>query len=204
MAVAENETTGPVAGAPYLAVHLLTVLVLTHTHAQAQPATGLGVDLSAGARIRVTVASQAEGGHSRLVGTLAGWDGGELRLASSVSGTRVLQREALLRLERSVSPSRRSTGALIGFGVGLAAVVGKAAVQGGCNDGCRAENVVEALLVAASGATLGALVSPGEQWQDVAMSHPSTRSPSTGKPGPWVRLVPQLGRRTGLTVVASF
>jgi hypothetical protein len=123
----------------------------------------------------------------------------------SSSEVRVLRQDAVVRLERSVGESRRPRGALIGFGVGLAAVIGKAALQGGCNDGCSGGNVAVALLVASGAAALGAIASPGERWEDVATGSGRSRAAMLAKAGPRVRLVPQVGRRTGgLTIVASF
>ncbi len=101
-------------------------------------------------------------------------------------------------------PSRKVRGALIGFGVGLAVMVGKAAVNGGCNDGCNMENVAAAGLVALSTAAAGAIISPGERWADVAVGGAQGRATMSSQAGLRVRLVPQVGRRAGLTVVASF
>jgi hypothetical protein len=115
-------------------------------------------------------------------------------------GPRVVARQDIVRLERSVSPSRKRRGAWIGFGVGAALAFGKVAMQGGCNDGCDSSNVVVAALVAVSTATVGVLVSPGESWLDVAVDQASREVDS----GLQVRLVPQVGRRIGLCLVASF
>ena len=101
-------------------------------------------------------------------------------------------------------PSRKVRGALIGFGVGLAVMVGKAAVNGGCNDGCNMENVAAAGLVALSTAAAGAIISPGERWVDVPLGRAQSLGTMPSPAGLRVRLVPQIGRRTGLTLVASF
>ncbi len=84
----------------------------------------------------------------------------------------------------------------------MAATLGKAALQGGCNDGCNSGNVLTAALLALSAAGVGAAVSPAERWVDVAVTRARVTMPAEA--GLWVRLVPQIGRRTGLTLVASF
>jgi hypothetical protein len=100
-----------------------------------------------------------------------------------------------------VQPSRKSRGALIGFGVGLAAMVGKVAVNGGCNDGCTMGNVAEGALVGLSVAIAGAIIAPGERWAELPVAGAAT-TPSSARFR--LHLVPQLGRRTGLTLIASF
>ena len=56
-------------------------------------------------------------------------------------------------------------------------------------------------LVAASAAVVGALVSSGEQWQDLA---PLTHAWQAQTTRPRLQLVPSIGRGAGLRVVASF
>jgi hypothetical protein len=160
---------------------------LAHGLAEAQPPADGCVGVEKGTRLRVTTASPPpSGGSGRVfVGRFAGSDRDELRLAVTSSESQALPCDAIVRIEQSVGASRKSRGALIGFGIGLGAMVGKVALQGGCNDGCNSANVLEAALVAVSTATLGAIAAPGERWAAV-------------------RLVPQVGRRTGLTLVASF
>jgi hypothetical protein len=77
-------------------------------------------------------------------------------------------------------------------------------VNGGCNDGCNMENVAAAGLVALSTAAMGAIISPGERWADVAVERGQGAATISSGAKLRVRLVPQLGRRSGLTVVASF
>jgi hypothetical protein len=128
----------------------------------------------------------------------------EIVLAVSPSDRTSIPRASITRLERSVRPGRRTTGALAGFVLGLAAVFGKAVRDGGCNDGCDMGNAVGAVVVALPVAALGAAVSPGERWTAVPVGHgegPATRPPQARLR---VRLVPQIGRRAGLTLVASF
>jgi hypothetical protein len=119
-------------------------------------------------------------------------------------GSSVVARQGIVRLERSVSPSRRTRGAWIGFGVGLALALGKAATQGGCNDGCDSSNVMVGALVGVSTAAVGALVSPGERWAHVPVERERSQLTTRCEAGPAVRLVPQVGRRLALSIVASF
>lgn len=196
----------PARALAYPAVLVLSLGGLAHAPAEAQTHAEGGLGLAPGARIRVTMASPSPSGglESGLVGLFAGSDRGELRLALSSSEIRALPQDAIVRLERSASPSRKTRGALIGFGIGLAAMLGKAAAQGGCNDGCNSVNVAAAALVALSTAAVGAIVSPGEQWADVAVGRERSRATMPADAGLSVRLVPQVGRRTGLIVVTSF
>jgi len=141
----------------------------------------------------------------RLVGTLTAVDQASLTIMPEDGrGPSVVARQDILRLERSVRPGRKRRGAWIGLGVGLAAAFGTAAVQGGCNDGCDSSNVAAAALVALSTAAVGALVSPGERWSDVAVEREQSQARTGLEAGPQVRLVPHLGRRVGLSIVASF
>jgi hypothetical protein len=119
-------------------------------------------------------------------------------------GPSVVARQDIVRFERSVSPSRRARGAWIGFGVGLALAFGKVAMQGGCNDGCDSSNVMVGALVGLSTAAVGALVSSGERWSDVSAERERSQTKAECEAGLEVRLVPQVGRRVGLSIVASF
>ena len=162
---------------------------------------GHAADVSApslGTKVRVTIAGEA----TPIVGTIASADKKSLTVLSQASGEpSVVAREAILRLEQSTKPSRKGRGALIGFGVGLTASLGKVAMQGGCNDGCDGSNVLVAGMVAASTAVVGALASSGERWEDVPTARNAWRQHETG---PSLRLVPRVGRGIGLTVVGSF
>ena len=154
----------------------------------------------AGTRVRLRSGGLESG---QLVGTLAAVDQQSLTVTPEAGGkARVFARQDIVRLERSVSPSRRRQGGWIGFGVGLAAVVGKVALQGGCNDGCDSSNVLTGALVGLSTATVGALVSPDERWSDVALERSQARAGAGS--GLQIRLAPQFGRRAGLSIVASF
>jgi hypothetical protein len=155
-----------------------------------------------GTRVRVS----SSGVESvRLVGTLTTIDQESLTVVPEDGGRpSVVARQDIVRLERSVSPSRKQRGAWIGFGVGSALAFGKVALQGGCNDGCDSSNVIAAGLVALSTAIVGALASPGERWSDVAVERERSQARTEFEARLQVRLVPQVGRRVGLSLVASF
>lgn len=157
---------------------------------------------SPGTRVRVA----SSGPRSvRLVGTLTAVDQESLTvMPEDGRGPSVVARQDILRLERSVRPSRKKRGAWIGLGVGLTAAFGNAAMQGGCNDGCDSSNVLAAALVALSAAAVGAIVAPGERWSDVALERERSQARAKLEARPQVRLVPRVGRRVGLSIVASF
>lgn len=155
-----------------------------------------------GTRVRVTYGGLES---VRLVGTLTAVDQRRLTvMPEDGGGAAVVVRQDIVRLERSVSPSRRTRGLWIGFGVGLALAFGKVAMQGGCNDGCDSSNVMTGALVGVSAAAVGALVSPGERWSDVSVERERSQTKTECEAGLEVRLVPQVGRRVGLSIVASF
>ena len=155
-----------------------------------------------GSRVRVNASAPES---VRLVGTLTAVDQASLTIMPEDGrGPSVVARQDILRLERSVRPSRKYRGAWIGFGVGLAAAFGKAAMQGGCNDGCDSSNVIVAAAVALSTAAMGAFVAPGEVWSDVAVERQPSQARTGSETRPRVRLVPQVGRGVGLSIVASF
>ena len=169
------------------------------------PGLGRADDLAfpaVGSRVRVTTSSPES---VSLVGTLSAVDQRILTIVPRDGREPgVVAWQHVVRLERSVRPSRKPRGALIGFGLGLGAMLGKAVKAGGCNDGCDGENVAAATLVALSTAVVGAIVSPGERWVDVAVGRAQGRATMSSPAGLRIRLVPRVGRRTGLTVVASF
>jgi hypothetical protein len=177
------------------------VIVLLATVSPAAP--GSAQDsflLEPGSRVRVTAPAVAQ---KPIVGTLLEASEPEIVLAPPGSDRTPIPRASIARLERSVRPSRRTTGALAGFILGLGAIGLKTLHDGGCNDGCNAGNVAAAVVAALPVAALGAIVSPGERWADVPMGSPQGR-PTASSRAPRLRLVPQVGRRTGLTLVASF
>ena len=181
----------------YPVVLALCLAAVSRAPAEAQPSLEDARGVAPGARVRVTMASPSPVGGSEpvFVGRLAGADRSELKLAVSSSEIRALRRDAIVRLEQSVSPSHRTRGALIGFGLGVAATLGKAALQGGCNDGCNSGNVLTAALLALSAAGVGAAVSPGERWVDVAVTRARVTMPA--EPGLRVLSFPRSGGGRG-------
>lgn len=152
--------------------------------------------LSPGTRVRITIAGESK----RLVGTLTSLSAQSLTVQSQDREPIVVARESILLLEQSTKPSRKGKGALIGFGLGLSAGVGKVAMQGGCNDGCNGGNLIVGGVVAATTAALGALVSSGEHWKDVSTTRKAWQPRETR---PRLHLVPS-ERGIGVNVVASF
>jgi len=178
------------------------VIVLLATVSAGAPGTAQeGVVPLPGSRLRVTAPAVAP---KPIVGSLLEAGEREIVLAAAASDRTRIPIASITRLERSVRPSRRTTGALAGFIVGLAAVGLKTLHDGGCNDGCNGSDVATAGLVALSTAAVGAIVSPGERWADVAVGGAQGRPTMSSQAGFRVRLVPQVGRRAGLTVVATF
>jgi hypothetical protein len=157
---------------------------------------------SRGSRVRITWTALES---PSVVGTLAAIDPESMTVVPASGGDpRVVARSEVLRLERSVEPSRKGRGALIGLGLGLAVAVGKVVIQGGCNDGCDSSNVLVGAAVAVSGATLGAIAAPGERWEDVPVERVPAPASTSRENRLHLHLVPQVGRRIGLTLVASF
>jgi hypothetical protein len=172
---------------------VLGAAALLHAEEAAFPGPGVRVRIRSGGADAL-----------RLVGTVSAVDQERLSLVPEGSGAaRVVALHDIVRLERSVSPSRRRTGAWIGFGVGFAAAFGKVAARGGCNDGCDLGNVLMGGLAGAAGATAGAIIAPGEDWAEVAVAE--GRGRKTDRPaGLKVRVVPRFRQGIGVSVVASF
>jgi hypothetical protein len=167
-------------------------------------AQSLEESLPAGARVRVTLASETDPagtGGPRLVGRLAEARPGSIMLTTSRSETRELRRDTIVRLERSIRPSRKKRGALIGFGAGfitwfpLCVLVSEGEHTSACGLG--------SAILALPTAGVGAWVAPGEQWADVPLGA-RTCGVEARRTGLRLRLVPLVGRRSGLAVSASF
>jgi hypothetical protein len=107
------------------------------------------------------------------VGTLAGVDQDSLTLTvGSRRDPLVLKRQDVVRLQRSVRPSRKRRGALIGAGVGFVGgiVLGGAVTEwegfvGG--DVGPGGYVAFGAIVAVFTAGIGAALAPGERWAEV-------------------------------------
>jgi hypothetical protein len=178
----------------------VSIAWLVATLAAATCAAQDSATFPAGTRFRVTAPGVSR---KPIVGTLLVAGERDIVLAASPSDRTPIPRASITRLERSLRPSRRATGALAGFILGLAAMGAKTLHDGGCNDGCNGSNVAAAVVAALPVAALGALVAPGERWEVVGMGHRQSRA-TASRAGRHVRLVPEVGRRTGLTVVATF
>jgi hypothetical protein len=171
-------------------------------------AQSLEESLPTGARVRVTLASEtgAPGTGPRLTGRLAKTRPGSITLATNGSETREVRRDAIVRLERSIRPSRKVRGALIGYALGfvtLGVTAGVMGTEGACYDMAVAECVAFSALLALPAAAVGAIIAPGEQWADVPLGIRSRGTAARGA-GLQLRVVPLVGRRSGLAVVASF
>lgn len=135
-------------------------------------AQSLEENLPTGARVRVTLANEADpaGKGPRLVGRLAAVRPESILLTTGGSETRQLRRDAIVKLERSVHPSRKLRGALIWYGAAFVAFGATAAALGSggpCYELGASECVAVAAIIALPAAGIGALVAPGEQWADV-------------------------------------
>lgn len=195
----------PARGLVCPAVLVLSLGILAAAPAGAQPQAEESLAVTLGARVRVTTTRPLPGGSGPVfVGRLAGSDPDQLTMAVSSGEIVAVPRNAIVRFEHSVGPSRKGRGALIGFGIGLAAMLGKAALQGGCNDGCNSANVLAAGLFGLSTAVVGAIAAPGERWADVTVAGERSDVAPPADSRLRVRFVPQVGRRTGLTLVATF
>lgn len=141
-------------------------------------------DLAPGARVRVTMsaaANQEAGGRAhekRIQGKLLALDETTMTVETEgQSPPMVVPRPAIKKFEVSTRPSRKGRAALIGFGVG--ALIGGVLGYSTAED-CSQEEFLcifpkedrpgltlgGAALVGALGAGLGALLGPGERWQE--------------------------------------
>jgi hypothetical protein len=184
----------------------LAVLVLGGLPVEAQAVGEEPPELPPGVRLRVTLADETgRAREARLVGRLTGTGPDALRVDVD-SIERTSPRESVVRLERSVRPSRKGRAALIGFGVGFAAVYGlfTVASEGDCfRDGNVGFCAGWSALFALPAAAVGGLVAPGEQWADVRLRDP-VAVPRSSSGGLQLRVVPLVGRRVGLAVAGSF
>ncbi len=94
----------------------------------------------------------------------------------------------------------------VGFGVGFLGTGILCALFG---DECPAGEGIAygtlyGLATGALGATVGALVSPGERWAEVPVNRIHAGTDAESRPRVQLSLVPILGTRRGLTLVASF
>jgi len=147
-----------------------------------------------------------------LVGTLTAVD--QISLTVGAQGgrePRLVMRQDISRLERSVRPGRKGKWAGLGFGAGF--VLGFAGIaaldsllsSGGDSDSVLAWGSIYGVAVGGAGAVVGALVAPGEQWAEVPMdlvrSGDGRKERSTRVQ---LTILPLVDRRLGIRIVASF
>lgn len=147
----------------------------------APPANGESAsEALVGQRLRLTISGKGAGSEAtRIVGLLTSTDenGMTLTTASGAQGTLKLPYDVVMRTEVSTRRSRKRSWALIGAATG--AVIGGAIGYSAVADCSRNDffciypkedraqyTVVGALIFGAAGAGLGALIGPGERWQD--------------------------------------
>ena len=167
-------------------------------------------DLAPGARVRVTMraaANQEVGGRARekrIQGKLVALDEATMTMETDgQSRPTVVPRPAIKKVEVSTRGSRKGRAALIGFGVG--ALIGGAwgySVVDDCSRGTflcifpkedrPGLTLGGAVLGGALGAGLGALLGPGERWQE--------------RPGAQLRLTvaPTRGRGAAISLALRF
>jgi hypothetical protein len=190
------------------ALMALAIVLLARLPGEAQSGGEDALALPSGTRLRVTWAdgSDAEPRETRLVGRLAGRNSSSLRLAVG-SSERMIPADSIVRLERSVRPSRKARAALIGFGVGFATMYVLLGV-GSEGDCFRGENLGFCAgwssLLALPAAAVGALVAPGEQWAEVPLPREPRPALRSSQDGLQLRVVPLMGRGAGLGIVGTF
>jgi hypothetical protein len=208
-----REVSMPKAGRVTTAIPVATTLLLALVTPRAGRAAE-GADPvrdpdfpSIGARVRVTSSALPSG---RAVGTLNGIDGVDLAFRpGNQAEVVVLETHTVSRLEWSVRPSRKKTGALIGLGVGFGVgFAGTFILCGAFGDECPAgEGVVfgslYGLATGALGAVVGGLVSPGEHWTEVPLNGIPSGSNAASHGRVHLSVVPIVGTRRGLRLVAS-
>jgi hypothetical protein len=163
---------------------------------------------SIGARVRVTSSAVPSG---REVGTLRGIDGESLAFRlQKMADTIVLEPRYIQRLEWSVRPSRKKKGTLIGLGVGFGVgFLGTGILCALFGDECPtgegiAYGTLYGLATGGVGAAVGAIVAPGEHWAEVPLDKIPPTTNAEPRPRVQLSLVPMVGTRRGLTLVASF
>ena len=158
-----------------------------------------------GSRVRLVATST---GLKPVVGTLAAVDDDSLTVI--VSGRRdplVLTRPGVVSLERSVRPSHKRRGALIGSAIGFVAgfVIGGAITEwegtsGG--DFGPAAYVASGAILALPAAGIGALVAKGERWVGVPTDQVRSQIPPSDRVQFGLR--PSLVHSRGLAIVLSW
>jgi hypothetical protein len=163
---------------------------------------------AAGSRVRLRVA-----GSGSIVGTLSAADDAYLTVVRpGEDRARVVARGDVARLERSVRPSRKGRGALIGLAVGFGAGFTFTAAFGNCSEtggfqhctgtALAVYGAVTGAAAGAAGAGIGALVAPGERWAEAAL--PAAPAGPGARNGAVWRVVPLAGARRGALLSVSW
>ncbi len=128
----------------------------------------------AGSVVRVRLAAPVSGHAGAVRGALMAASDAEVTVLPGVGEAPVVvPRGSIVGIDVKVRSGRRNAGALLGAAVGaVAGLVAGAAIDDNSGDDLFAANVLEsgpvlALLAAPVGAVVGALVAPGEQWQEL-------------------------------------
>jgi len=155
---------------------------------------------SDGARVRVTAPTVSrrvfrDDAKRRLVGTIVSQDDEALTLrGGNLREPTVVPRSSIQKLEISRRRSQRLKGFLIGFLAGTAVGIGLTAVNEGstlCDSGgvSGCDVVLSAIVPGLPAALLGAVLAPGERWEEVASGSPVA-----------VRLTPAPGGGLGISL----
>ena len=170
------------------AAFLLSGLSLT---ALADDATQLP-SIATGTRVRV---SAPEISTTRVVGTVRALDAKTLTVdVSGRSEPLIVPRDRIRQLEVSTGRRSRWTGALIGglLGAAAGAALGNSTASKNAYDIKSADQAGGAVLGLLVGAGIGALIPPGERWQDVSSARYR------------VSFAPRVDRTPGIAFVLSF
>jgi hypothetical protein len=187
----------------------LALVLMAWLPVEAQAEAREPAGLERGSRVRVTYEdhSSTDGDTTRVVGRIDDLDTESLRLDIG-SSTKEVPRDAVVRLERSLRPSRKKRGALIGFGLGFATFFTLSELSN--NEGCFSGghecglDVMASAIGALPVAVVGAIVAPGEEWVDVPLSPTPAAAVSPGSEGFQLSVAPLVGRGMGVALVGSF
>ena len=155
-----------------------------------------------GSRIRVRALRSGS-----LVGTLSAVDDTYLTVVrTDKDAASVVARLDVTGLERSVKPSRKGRGALLGLAIGFGVGYVAAATLGNCSEtpgvvdhcGNSVWSSITGAMAGAAGAGIGALVAPGERWVEVPLTRERSSASKAGRA--LLRVVPLAGASRGALV----
>ena len=135
------------------------------------------VSPAAGSVVRVRLAPPTgdRSGPDMVTGTVIAASAEEVVVLPGIDEAPVvLSREVITGIDMKVSPGRRNRGALVGAAAGaIAGLIAGTVADDNSGSDLFAPSVLEsgpmlALLAAPVGAAIGALVAPGEQWQELS------------------------------------